>query len=265
MIYEFNNYILYLVDLIALLGLILGIGAVVLGNVAEGGTTAHLIQLAAAIIVFGGTLGAVLLSFSLKELKFAINSLRLIFFNKKLSYEDTISKILDLLIIARRKGLLALQNEIENIQDPFLRRGITYIIDGLSGDLIREALEREILAYEDMMKRASKVFEAAGGYAPTIGIIGAILGLIHVLKNVTDPTKIGVGIATAFVATIYGVGSANLLFIPISKRIMNKIEEEIILMELMIEGILGIEAGMNPYYLRAKLESFIIERQKERL
>ncbi len=252
-------------DFIALLGLLLGIGAVVVGNLVEGGTTSHLIQLAAAIIVFGGTLGAVLLSFSLKDLKLAINSLRVIFFNKKLSYEDTISRILDLLVIARRKGLLALQNETENIKDPFLRRGITYIIDGLSAELIREALEREIFAYEDMMKRASRIFEAAGGYAPTIGIIGAILGLIHVLKNVTDPTKIGVGIATAFVATIYGVGSANLLFIPISKRIINKIEEEIILMELMTEGILGIEAGMNPYYLRAKLESFITERQRERL
>lgn len=252
-------------DLIALLGLIIGISAIIVGNLVEGGTTGHLVQIAAAIIVFGGTLGAVLLSFSLKDLKIAINSLKLIFFNKKLSYEDTIDTILELLVLARRRGLLALQNELENVRDPFLKRGLTYIIDGLNGDLIKEALEREILAYEDMMKRASKVFESAGGYAPTIGIIGAILGLIHVLKNVTDPTKIGIGIATAFVATIYGVGSANLLFIPISKRIINKIEEEVILMELMIEGILGIEAGMNPYYLRAKLESFIRERQKERI
>ncbi|ODA44534.1 Flagellar motor rotation protein MotA [Thermodesulfovibrio sp. N1] len=135
----------------------------------------------------------------------------------------------------------------------------------MNSNLIKDALEREILAYEEMLKKASRVFESAGGYAPTIGIIGAILGLIHVLKNVADPTKIGVGIATAFVATIYGVGSANLLFIPISKRLINKMEEEIILMELMIEGILAIEAGMNPYYLRAKLEAFINERQKERL
>ncbi|MCX8034194.1 MAG: flagellar motor protein [Thermodesulfovibrio sp.] len=252
-------------DLIALLGLIIGLGAIIVGNLVEGGTTGHLVQIAAAVIVFGGTFGAVLLSFPMKDLKIAINSLKLIFFNKKLSYEDTIDTILELLILARRRGLLALQNELINVKDPFLRRGLAYIIDGLNSDLIKDALEREILAYEDMMKRASKVFESAGGYAPTIGIIGAILGLIHVLKNVTDPTKIGVGIATAFVATIYGVGSANLIFIPISKRIINKIEEEVILMELMIEGILGIEAGMNPYYLRAKLEAFVRERQKERL
>lgn len=252
-------------DLIALLGLLIGIGAVIVGNIVEGGTTGHLVQLAAAVIVFGGTFGAVLLSYPLKDLKIALNSLKLIFLNRKISYEAVIDKILELLVLARRRGLLALQEELVNVKDPFLRRGLTYIVDGLNSELIREALEREIVAYEDMMRRASKVFESAGGYAPTIGIIGAVLGLIHVLKNVTDPTKIGIGIATAFVATIYGVGSANLLFIPIGKRITNKIEEEIILMELMIEGILGIEAGMNPYYLRAKLEAYIRERQMERL
>jgi chemotaxis protein MotA len=252
-------------DFIALLGLIIGICAVVIGNIVEGGTTGHLVQLAAAIIVFGGTIGAVLLSFPLKDLKIAFKSFKLIFINRKISYHETIDIILELLILARRRGLLAIQNELDRIKDPFLRRGLTYIVDGFNSNLIKDALEREILAYEEMLKKASRVFESAGGYAPTIGIIGAILGLIHVLKNVADPTKIGVGIATAFVATIYGVGSANLLFIPISKRLINKMEEEIILMELMIEGILAIEAGMNPYYLRAKLEAFINERQKERL
>lgn len=252
-------------DFLALLGLIIGICAVVVGNIVEGGTTGHLVQLAAAIIVFGGTIGAVILSFPLKDLNIALKSLKLIFINRKISYQETIDIILELLILARRKGLLAIQNELDRIKDPFLRRGLTYIVDGLNSNLIKDALEREILAYEEMLKKASRVFESAGGYAPTIGIIGAVLGLIHVLKNVADPTKIGVGIATAFVATIYGVGSANLFFIPISKRLINKMEEEIILMELMIEGILAIEAGMNPYYLRAKLEAFLNERQKERL
>lgn len=252
-------------DLIAILGLIIGLASVIVGNLVEGGATGHLVQFAAAVIVFGGTLGAVLLSFSYKDLKLALGSLKLIFINKKISHEETINTILELLVIARKRGLMALQEEILKIKDPYLKRGINYVIDGLSGNLIRETLEREMLAYEEMMRRASKVFESAGGYAPTIGIIGAILGLIHVLKNVADPTKIGVGIATAFVATIYGVGSANLLFIPISKRIINKIEEELILMELMIEGVLGIEAGMNPYYLKAKLEAFIKDRQRERL
>ncbi|ACI21187.1 MULTISPECIES: flagellar motor protein [Thermodesulfovibrio] len=252
-------------DLIALLGLIIGIGAVIAGNIAEGGTTAHLIQAAAAIIVFGGTFGAVILSFPFKDIVTAFMSLKFIFLSRKVNFDETIDTILDLLVIARKRGLLALQEELDRIDDSFLRRGITYVIDGVSPNIIKESLNQEIYAYEEIIKRAAKVYDSAGGYAPTIGIIGAILGLIHVLKNVADPSKIGIGIATAFVATIYGVGSANLIFIPIAKRIVNKLEDEILLMELMIEGILGIEAGMNPYFLRAKLESFVRERQKERI
>ncbi len=252
-------------DLIALLGLIIGIGAVVAGNIAEGGTTAHLVQLAAAIIVFGGTLGAVLLSFPMRDLTVALRSLKFIFLNRQVNFDETLETIIDLLIIARKRGILALQEEVNRISDPFLRRGINYVIDGISPAIIRDTLIQEINAYEDIIKRAAKVYDAAGGYAPTIGIIGAILGLIHVLKNVAEPSKIGIGIATAFVATIYGVGSANLLFIPVAKRIINKLEDEVLLMELMVEGILGIEAGVNPYFLRAKLESFIQERQLERL
>ncbi|MCS7203006.1 MAG: flagellar motor protein [Thermodesulfovibrio sp.] len=252
-------------DLIALLGLIIGVGAVVVGNIVEGGTTSHLVQLAAAVIVFGGTFGAVLLSFSFKDLNIALKSLKYVFFKRNINFNETLDLILDLLVIARKKGLLSLQGELERIKDPFLRKGIMYVIDGVNPNIIRESLYQEVTAYEELIRRAAKVFEAAGGFAPTIGIIGAILGLIHVLKNVADPSRIGVGVATAFVATIYGVGSANLIFIPIAKRIINKLEEEILLMELMIEGILGIEAGINPYYLRAKLESFIRERQEERV
>lgn len=252
-------------DFIALLGLIIGVGAVIVGNIVEGGTTAHLVQAAAAIIVFGGTFGAVILSFPFKDIITAFISLKFIFLNRKINFNETIETILDLLVIARKRGLLALQEELDRIDDPFLKRGITYVIDGISPNIIRESLTQEIYAYEEIMRKGAKVYDSAGGYAPTIGIIGAILGLIHVLKNVADPSRIGVGIATAFVATIYGVGSANLIFIPLAKRIVNKLEEEILLMELMIEGILGIEAGMNPYFLRVKLESFLRERQKERI
>ncbi|MGB9711414.1 MAG: flagellar motor protein [Thermodesulfovibrio sp.] len=252
-------------DLIALFGLMIGIGAVIAGNIAEGGTTAHLVQAAAAIIVFGGTFGATVLSFPFKDLITAFVSLKVVFFSRKIDFEKSIEDILDLLVIARKRGLLALQEELDRIDDPFLKRGITYVIDGISPGIIKESLQQEIYAYEEVIRRSARVYDSAGGYAPTIGIIGAILGLIHVLKNVVDPSKIGIGIATAFVATIYGVGSANLIFIPIAKRIINKLEDEILLMELMVEGILGIEAGMNPYFLRTKLESFLRERQKERI
>lgn len=259
------TFIILKMDLVALLGLIIGVGAIIAGNIAEGGTTAHLVQVAAAIIVFGGTFGATVLSFPFKDLVTALVSLKFIFLKREADFDRIIETILDLLVIARRRGILALQEELERIEDPFLKRGISYVIDGVSPSIIKESLSQEIYNYEETIRRAAKVYESAGGYAPTIGIIGAVLGLIHVLKNVTDPSKIGIGIATAFVATIYGVGSANLIFIPIAKRIVNKLEDEILLMELMVEGVLGIEAGMNPYFLRAKLESFVRDRQKERL
>lgn len=167
-----------------------------------------------------------------------------------------IEEILGLLVIARRKGVLALENELEHVSDSFLKKGLKMIIDGYNQEVIRDVLYQEIKNYEDTVKRASKVFDSAGGYAPTIGIIGAILGLIHVLQNVAEPSKIGTGIATAFVATVYGVGSANLVFIPIGKRIIYKATNEIKKMELIIRGLIGIEQGINPHYLRAILESF---------
>jgi len=176
-------------DLIALIGLIIGIGAIVAGNIAEGGTTAHLVQVAAAIIVFGGTFGATILSFPFKDIITAILSLKFIFFNRKVNFNDTIETILDLLVIARKKGLLALQQEFDRIDDPFLKRGLTYVIDGLSPSIIKDSLYQEIYTYEDIIRRAAKVYDSAGGYAPTIGIIGAILGLIHVLKMLLSLLK----------------------------------------------------------------------------
>jgi len=243
-------------DLFIIFGLIIGLSAVVVGNIIEGGTTAHLIQAAAAAIVFGGTLGAVIVSFPQKDILNALKGLKIAFYSKKTSERLLIEEILGLLVKARRKGVLALEDELTQVSDPFLKKGLRMVIDGYSQEVIRDVMYQEIKNYEDTVKRASKVFDSAGGYAPTIGIIGAILGLIHVLQNVADPSKIGTGIATAFVATVYGVGSANLVFIPIGKRIIYKANNEIKKMELIIEGLLGIERGINPHFLRAILESF---------
>jgi chemotaxis protein MotA len=129
--------------------------------------------------------------------------------------------------------------------------------------MIKEILYQEITTYEETLKKASRVYESAGGYAPTVGILGAVLGLIQVMRNVSDPSKIGGGIAVAFVATIYGVGSANLLFLPIGKKIMNRLKEEVFIRELIVEGVLGIESGVNPYFLKARLNAFLAEHEKE--
>lgn len=248
-------------DLAAVIGIFLGIGAIVGGNLIEGGTTSHLVQYAAALIVFGGTFGATLLSFSLRDIRHALACLALVFQTKQHNPDQIIEQVLELLVKARKMGLIALQPEIMKIENPFMRKGLNLVIDGMNPAMIRDILYQEITTYEDSLKQASRVYESAGGYAPTIGILGAVLGLIAVMKNVTDPSRIGSGIAVAFVATIYGVGSANLIFIPIAKKIINRMHEEVFIRELIVEGVLGIESGVNPYFLRTRLNAFLANRE----
>ncbi len=249
-------------DIAALIGIILGIGAIIGGNLVEGGNTAHLVQVAAAIIVFGGTLGATMLSFSIRDLFNAVMALGMVFGGRSSSPGEVIEDILGLLVKARKMGLLTLESQVKTIDNPFLRKGLSLVIDGIPPAMIKEILYQEISTYEETYKKASKVYESAGGYAPTIGILGAVLGLIQVMRNVTDPSKIGGGIAVAFVATIYGVGSANLFLIPLGKKVMNRLKEEVFVKELIVEGVLGIESGVNPYFLKARMNAFLADYEK---
>lgn len=250
-------------DILALFGLIIGLGAIVAGNIVEGGTTAHLVQLAAALIVFGGTFGAIVLSYPLRDLNAAIAALKLVFNHTKADPNSIIEDSVNILVQARRSGLVALQPQIAGIENSFLRKGLSLVVDGMPPKMIKDILEQEIASYERKMRRAAKVFESAGGYAPTIGILGAVMGLIQVMSNVAEPSKIGAGISVAFVATIYGVGSANLVFFPFSKRILSRMNEQIFMMELALEGALGVDSGMNPFFLRTKLNAFLIENDIE--
>lgn len=251
-----------MIDKFLLFGLFIGLGAIVTGNIVEGGSTGHLIQLGAAFIVFGGTAGAVLVSFPAYDLKLGLKGLKIALLDRKIKNEERllIEEIISLLVIARKKGLLAVEKELSSIENRFLRENMRMVVDGYEASVIRDVVLKKIKNFEDEVKTASKVFESAGGYAPTIGIIGAVLGLIHVLQNITEPSKIGTGIAIAFVATIYGVGSANLIFIPLAKRIIQKAKREIRKNLLVLKGIEGIEKGVNPAYLRDILES-IREKQ----
>lgn len=249
-------------DIAAFLGIILGISAIIVGNIIEGGNTAHLVQAAAALIVFGGTFGATLLSFSMRDVLNAFKALGMVFGGRSHTPSEIIEDILGILVKARKAGLIALESDIKNIDNPFLRKGLTFVVDGMSPAMIKDVLYQEIATYEENMKNAADVLGAAGGYAPTIGILGAVLGLIQVMRNVTDPSKIGSGIAVAFVATIYGVGAANLIFLPIARKIMNKVKEEVFIRELIIEGIVGVESGMNPYFLKTRLNAFLSEHEK---
>ena len=244
-------------DRSSVIGIILGVTAIVAGNMLEGGAVGSIIQGTAAVIVFGGTVGATLLSFPFSDVSRAVLSLRDVFFGSRANSEQIIRQIIDFSVIGRRNGLIALEAELMYVEDLFLHRAIRLAVDGMNQNMLRETLEQEITTYEDERRREAKVWETAGGFAPTIGILGAVLGLIHVMENLTDPSKLGAGIAVAFVATVYGVGSANLVLLPLSKKLHGRIDDELSRRELILEGVVGIQSGINPYYLEQRLRSFV--------
>ncbi|MDI6800537.1 MAG: flagellar motor protein [Thermodesulfovibrionales bacterium] len=244
-------------DRASIIGIILGIAAIVGGNISEGGKIHSIVQMTAALIVFGGTLGATLLSFPFADVMKAFSSLRWVFFESRTDPELFISEITRYSFLARRHGLIAMEQHIAKIDDQFFRRALRLAIDGMGPKTLRETMEQENITYEDENKRIAKVFDTAGGFAPTIGIIGAVLGLIHVMENLSDPSKLGSGIAVAFVATIYGVGSANLILLPIAKKLVHRLNNELLVREMILEGVMGILSGINPHYLEERLRSFI--------
>ena len=248
-------------DRSSFIGIFMGIAAIAAGNMLEGGAIGSILQGTAAIIVFGGTAGATLLSFPFADVSRAVFSLRDVFFGGRPDSEQVIRRIVDFSVIGRRNGLVALESELEFVNDSFLHRAIRLAVDGMNQKMLRETLEQEITTYEDERRREAKVWETAGGFAPTIGILGAVMGLIHVMENLTDPSKLGAGIAVAFVATVYGVGSANLVLLPLSKKLHRRIDEELSRRELVLEGVVGIQSGVNPYYLEQRLRSFVEERR----
>jgi chemotaxis protein MotA len=243
----------------SVIGIFLGIAAILGGNLIEGGRLSSIVQGSAALIVFGGTIGATFLSFSLYDLRLSAQMLRSVFIEEELLPDDQsiIRDMVDYAAKARQKGILSLDNEMSNIRYGFFRRALRLVIDGIEPKVLLSSLEQDNRTFEEERGRAAKVFEAAGGYAPTIGIIGAVLGLIHVMENLSDPAKLGSGIAVAFVATVYGVASANLVFLPIAKKMINNIKREVFLREMIIDGVLSIQAGRSPYYLREHLSSYL--------
>lgn len=245
-------------DRASIIGIALGIGALIGGDMLEGGSVRSILQPTAAVIVFGGTLGAVLLSFSLRDVIKAAAALKTVFFEARRRPEEVIDEIVRYASISRKSGFMAIESELLRAGDPFLRKALRLAVDGMSLNVLRDTLEQELSTFEEEEKRAAKVFETAGGFAPTIGIIGAVLGLIHVMENLSDPARLGSGIAVAFVATVYGVGSANLLFLPIAKKIQNRLSQETAAKEMIIEGISGIQSGVNPYYLSERLKAFVV-------
>jgi chemotaxis protein MotA len=243
-------------DLTTLFGVPIGVGTILLGQVLEGGNAWSILQSTAAIIVFGGTLGAVLVSFPFADVRQAASSLRRILVDDGEAADATIASILRYAKVARKDGILALEDESATAKDPLLRKGLMLAVDGVNPKTLREMLEIDLAAAEERDLVPARVFESAGGYAPTIGILGAVLGLIHVMGNLSDPTKLGSGIAVAFVATVYGVGSANLLLLPVATKLRRRADQSARRRVLIFEGILAIQEGLNPRLIDQKLRGF---------
>ncbi|MBZ5756713.1 flagellar motor protein [Pseudomonas sp. S5(2021)] len=244
-------------DVLSLIGLTLAFVAIVGGNFLEGGHVSALLNGPAALIVIGGTLGAVLLQTPVAVFMRAVSMVGWIFFPPRIDMIGGISQVTGWSNTARKEGLLGLEPVAETEADPFARKGLQLLVDGAEPEVIRVVLEVDLYTQEARDLRAAKVYESMGGYAPTIGIIGAVMGLIHVMGNLADPSQLGNGIAVAFVATIYGVGMANLLLLPIGNKLKSLVQRQTTYREMLLEGVLSIAEGENPRSIEMKLQGFI--------
>lgn len=249
-------------DIGIIIGLVVAFAMILGGNVLEGGHMSSLVGGPAAMIVLGGTIGAVLVQFPLPVAKAAMGSLKKLIKPPHHDAQKLLEQIVDFAQRARKDGILALEKVAGEAHHPFLAKGIMMAVDGSDSNAIRATMEIVISQDEEHEENSAKVLEAGGGYAPTIGIIGAVLGLIHVMSNLSDINKVGTGIAAAFVATIYGVGLSNIFFLPLAGRIKMRMHEESKLMEMMLAGILGIQEGLNPKLLRERLSAYVPEHDK---
>ncbi|MDF1589423.1 MAG: flagellar motor protein [Gammaproteobacteria bacterium] len=244
-------------DILSILGLLVGFGAILGGQHLEGGHLDTILNAVAFLIVLGGTLGAVMLQTPLKTFLRALKIVSWIFITPKMSAEQTLDKILGWNQIARKEGLVRLESIAQDEEDLFIQKGLQLIADGAEPEMIREIMEVDMDIQESNDLESSKVFEAMGGYSPTIGIIGAVMGLIHVMGNLADPSSLGSGIAVAFVATIYGVALANLLFLPIASKLKAIILLRSRVQMMLIEGLIGVALGDNPRNIESRLQAYL--------
>ncbi len=242
----------------SLIGVALALGGLLAGQMLEGGKLGSLIQPAAFIIVVVGTMGAVLLQSGWPTFVRGIKMIGRVFVPQDDNYPELMREITNWSTIARREGLLSLERVIKDVNNPFIAHGLRLIVDGVDPHKLREVLDMEIGAYETRERLAVKIWESAGGYAPTIGILGAVLGLIHVMENLSDPSRLGSGIAVAFVATIYGVGFANLVFLPIAAKLKALVARDVFKHEMLADAFSGIAAGDNPRLIEERMNIYLM-------
>ncbi len=250
-------------DLTSIIGILLGFGMLIGGFMLEGGHFTSLLEPTAAMIVFGGTAGATIASFGMDDIKQVGKLFKIMFTEKKYNVSELISSLCGFAEKARREGLLSLERETASIDDEFVRQGIQLVVDGTDPALVRDILETQIDFTDQRHKIGADIFEAAGGYSPTMGIIGTVMGLVHVLSNLSDPDKLGPSIAVAFIATLYGVCFANVVWLPIGHKLKLKSKQERFMREIALEGILSIQAGDNPSIVREKLKAFLAAKVRQ--
>jgi chemotaxis protein MotA len=246
-------------DLATVLGIVIALVGILLGQMLEGGSVFQILQPTAALIVFGGTLGATMIGFPMNVVKQAAADLMRFFMEEKSSPSEVIDQVIKFTNKARREGIISLEKDAAGIEDEFFRKAIMMAVDGSEPKELRQTMEVELQYMEERGEHSAKVYEAAGGYCPTIGIIGAVLGLIQVMQHLDDINEVGHGIAVAFVATIYGVAAANIFFLPAANKLKMKHRKHMIIKEMMLEGTLGILEGQNPRLIEGKLTSFLDE------
>jgi chemotaxis protein MotA len=237
-------------------GVLFSVGMIIGGMLIEGGHPDSLVQLTAFMIVIGGAFGAVLVAMPLPDLISGLKMGKLALLDPPNDLSKLMTEIVELATIARRDGVLALEGKLAEVKDPFLKRALGFLVDGVEASVARTALETEIEMEAEENTTAAKFYEQYGAFAPTVGVLGAVLGLIHVMENLDDPSKLGPGIATAFVATVYGVGFANLVMLPLAFKLKRKVGLEKERKTLIAEGVLSIQEGLNPRILEEKLRSF---------
>lgn len=245
------------IDKGTILGVMLGLGGIIGGLLLEKGTLSDIGQGTAALIVLGGTFGAVLIGTPFKDVVAAIGQLRLLLIDPGDNSSDILEQVIVFATKARRNGIVSLEKDTESIEDPFLKKAISLAVDGAELTELKSMMELDMHVERRRMLARSSVFESAGGYSPTIGIIGAVLGLIQVMKNLANIEEVGRGIAVAFVATVYGVGAANLLFLPAASKLRIHVKRRVEVMEMILEGVAGIVEGLNPRMIRRKLEGLV--------
>jgi chemotaxis protein MotA len=250
-------------DLASIIGLTLAAIAILGGQALEGGSVKSIIQPTAAIIVLGGTFGACLLQFPLLIALGSIKAIFSVFQEPEINNKEVIREILHLANKARKEGVISLEADVQRITDPFLQKALTMAMDGVDPKVLREAMELQISNLEEEAEQPVKFWQAAGGYSPTVGILGAVLGLIHVMENLTDPSKLGGGIAVAFVATVYGVGLANLVYLPASGKLKIKSKARLVAKEIMLVGVISILEGENPRLVEDRLKSYLSRKEQE--